>query len=185
MNDEGWSATSTVADGRGLSRLVWWTITALVNAVIFTAAAAGGFRLLEVFSTYGPTAVWFMSLPEIVRMASSISLAYAAAGALARLWSRDWTTVALPAGLVFLAGLTLLATAMYFGDGGSPEMMTWQSISPGVPGVIAALVAVACAIAGWRLANFSSETSDPPSVREGAAEQPDAADGAGKLERRR
>jgi hypothetical protein len=80
---------------------------------------------------------------------SFMSVALAGAGALARLWSRHWSSVAVPAAAVSLVTVILLGMGVYLGDGGDPAFM-WRYV-PGMVGLVAALVMTTCALAGWAI----------------------------------
>jgi hypothetical protein len=74
---------------------------------------------------------------------------FAAAGGLTRAWSRLWSTVAFPAGLVSIVIVTLLSMEMYLGDGGDQSIL-WRYI-PGIEGFLAAGAITGSALAGWLL----------------------------------
>jgi len=114
-----------------------WLAPAFANGVLFLATAALAIRLAYPL-TNSPAFLLLM-----------LSLAFGAAGGLTRVWSRPWTAVAFPAGLVSILIVTVLGMEMYLGDGGDQSIM-WRYV-PGVEGSLAAVATTGCALAGWML----------------------------------
>jgi hypothetical protein len=76
-----------------------------------------------------------------------LALVFAVAGGLTGLWSRHWASVALPAGLISLLTVSLVAGASYLADGSDPALI-WRYV-PGLTGFLAAAVAAGVATGSW------------------------------------
>jgi hypothetical protein len=117
----------------------------MLNAVVFLGAWTAGL-MLRPFILDIP--IWGRLGGEYGVIAASASLTFVVAGAIAHLWSRHWAMVAVPALISFEVGLTLLAMAIYIGDGGSEALM-WTYIWPEGRAWLAGSVAASFAVSGY------------------------------------
>jgi len=137
-----------VTDLLGRRQVRTWALGAIlivVNVFLFFAAWAAGLRLRP----------WIVDVPiwsslggEYGVLSAGASLTFLLAGGLTRLWSRHWMMVAVPALISFEVGLTMLAMAIYLGDGGSEALM-WTYIWPNKAAWAAGGVAASFAVAGY------------------------------------
>ena len=126
-----------------------WALRALVavlNVFVFLGSWAGGL-MLRPFMLDLP--IWSRLGGEYGVIAAAASLTFVIAGAMTQLWSRRWWIVAVPALISFEVGLTLLAMAIYVGDGGSSESLMWSDIWPEGRAWLAGSVATSFALAGY------------------------------------
>ena len=117
----------------------------VVNALLFLGAWSVGLGIRPIVLD---VPLWKHLGGEYAVLATAVSLAFMLAGAVAALWSRHWTMVAVSALVSFEVGLTLLGMAIYLGDGGSEELM-WRYILPERAAWVAGSVAAAFAAGGY------------------------------------
>jgi len=121
----------------------------ILNACLFLAAWAAGITFRPLIPEFP---FWGRLGGEYAVLAAGASLTFAVAGAITRLWSRHWAMVAIPALISFEVGLTLLAMAIYIGDGGSETLM-WTYVWPEGRAWLAGTVAASFGVAGYLLAS--------------------------------
>jgi hypothetical protein len=133
------------------------------NAVVFFVAWAVGVLLLR------PV---ILELPLVGRLGGEygiigvgVSLTFALAGGLTRVWSPHWVIVVVPAWLSFEIALTLLEMAIYLGDGGSEALM-WTYIWPDAAAWVVGAVASLFAVGGYlTVSTFATRRSDAARTR--------------------